>query len=109
MTVWHKSLENRFNTFAPAQQILMVCNELNRADHSQGDPEEYTRCVERALELIDLTIQNTRDKNDILELLRAREMMAQYYLDPPQQTRRLQKVLVQMEPEAWRQIGESFE
>ena len=109
MTIWHTSLGNRFDNFSPAQQILMVCNELNRAEHSADDPDEYHRCIERALELLDLSIHETQDKHDIRERLRARHVMSQYYIEPPQQTKSLQKVLVQLEPEAWRQIGESFD
>ena len=109
MTVWHKSLENRFDSFTPAQQVLMVCNELNRADHSQDDPEEFSRCIERVLELLDLSIRETQGKTGIRERLRARRVMAQYYLEPPRETKSLQKMLVQLVPEAWRQVGESFE
>lgn len=109
MTVWHKSLESRFGAYSSGRQVLMVCNELNRADHSQDEPEEYARCLERALELLDLAICETDNKNDLRERLRARHVMAQYYLEPPQSTKSLQKVLIQLEPEAWRQIGESFD
>jgi len=108
MTVWHQSLQNRFNSFSPAQQLLMVGNELNRAQHSQEDPAEYTRCLERALELLDLTIRSTRNKHLLREQLRIRHLLARMYLDPPQETQSLQKALIQLNPDAWQQVAPSF-
>ena len=51
-----------FNTYGPRQsgraiiptiiaQLLMVCNELNRAMNAKSDEKEYKDCLERALEL----------------------------------------------------------
>ena len=46
--VWHKSLQKRFHEFPVHQQLLMVANELNRAQNLINDPQEYKNCLERA-------------------------------------------------------------
>lgn len=100
MTTWHKSLERRFSTFPIHQQILMICNELNRAANLQDDYEEYKRCIERSLELLDYFITN-KDGHLLRESLRIRDIIAQAYISTPQPTKRIQAILLQMNPTAW--------
>ena len=56
MTIWHNSLERRFSAFPTHQQILMVCNEVSRAENLRDDSVEYKWCLERSLELLDYFI-----------------------------------------------------
>ena len=87
MTIWHNTLERRFSAFPTHQQILMVCNELNRAANLQDDSVEYKRCLERSLELLDYFIA---DKNGHLlrESLRIRDIIAEAYISTPKKQKR---------------------
>ena len=104
--IWHKTLDQRMNTFPKHQQILMVCNELNRGENNMKYPEEYHRCMERALELIDLLSGDPRWISGLKELRRGRREIARHYVNPvPQSTRQLQRVLIQLDKNAWEMIG----
>ncbi|MCD6219251.1 hypothetical protein J7K43_02570 [Candidatus Calescamantes bacterium] len=80
---FHKTLTpSRWREFAPSQQILMIANELNRAKNAllRKDTEEVKECYERAIELLDLTINVSRKRNQRKELLRFREILGLEYL-----------------------------
>ena len=104
MKLWHKQLEGRFSTFPAEQQLLMVCNELNRAHHQLDDTREYRNCLKRSLELMDFLISDRKWQPKLKEILRAREVIAQYYLLPPRDTKSLQRQLIQLNRDAWRMV-----
>lgn len=101
MTVWHKNLEARFSTLPTHQQIIMVANELNRANHHQNNTAEYKASLERALELMDFIIDDkAKWGRKYRELLRARRFLASQYLNAEifSETSLLQRTLIQMDP-----------
>ena len=100
MTTWHKSLEQRFSSFPIHQQILMVCNELNRAANLQDDSEEYHRCLERSLELLDYFMSDKKG-HLLRESLRIRDIIAEAYISAPKDTKGMQSTLLQMNPTVW--------
>ncbi|MCH7764152.1 MAG: hypothetical protein IIB95_10495 [Candidatus Marinimicrobia bacterium] len=100
MTIWHKSLEQRFSSFPVHQQILMVCNELNRASNLKNDVEEYNRCLERSLELLDYFMSDKKG-HLLRESLRIRDIIAEAYISFSTDTKRIQSTLLQMNPTAW--------
>jgi len=61
----------------------MIANELNRAKNwiAKNDLEGVNNCYERALELLYLTIEITKDKNRLREYLRLQEMMGKLYIE----------------------------
>ena len=61
----------------------MIGNELNRAKNwiEKNDLEEVNNCYERALELLDLTVEITESGNRLREYLRLREMMGKLYIE----------------------------
>jgi len=80
----HKTLTpDRWQKFSLKQRELMIANELNRAKNwiEKKDLEEVKNCYERALELLDLTIEITKDKNRLKEYLRLREMTGRLYIE----------------------------
>ncbi len=80
----HKTLTpNKWQKFSIKQRELMIANELNRAKNwiEKKDPEEVNNCYERALELLDLTVEITKSGNRLREYLRLREMMAKFYFE----------------------------
>jgi len=92
--VQHSALtQERWSSFSPAQQILMIANEMNRAKRlfSPLDKEGLKLCYERILYLTDLTVQSTLDRPKVCqgsnsrrgfrkELLRWRDLAAEEYL-----------------------------
>ena len=80
----HKNLKpDKWQKFSIKQRELMIANELNRAKNwiEKKDLEEVKNCYERALELLDLTIAITKNKNRLREYLRLREMMGKFYIE----------------------------
>ncbi|MBI4235487.1 hypothetical protein HY604_04275 [Candidatus Peregrinibacteria bacterium] len=78
----HKNLTlEKWSKFKKHQQILMIANEINRLLNGLDKQTlaELTECMERAIELIDLTI-NSHEKNLRKELLRFRDLFAINYL-----------------------------
>ena len=105
MTRWHVNLAARFADFPKHQQLLMVANELNRAEHLRTNPREYRKALERAMELIDLLSSDDRWRPALGELRRGREMMAQLYISPtPASTTALQRTLIQLNATAWNML-----
>ncbi len=82
--VWHKNLDaEKWQKFSLEKQILMVANELNRAinlTHRPNSRQEVVFCLERALELVDLTINNQSSSSLRRELFRWRDLLAEEYL-----------------------------
>ncbi len=103
MTLWHKNLESRFSALPSHQQIIMVANELNRANHHQHNLPEYKASLERALELMDFIIDDKiKWGRKYRELLRARRFLACQYLNAEifSETSLLQRTLIQLDPVA---------
>ena len=103
MTLWHKNLESRFSALPSHQQIIMVANELNRANHFEHNPAEYKACLERALELMDFIIDDrAKWGGKYRELLRARRFLANQYINAGifSETSLLQRTLLQLDPTA---------
>ena len=63
-------------------QILNIAAELSRSKHwiDKNDPHEIKNCLNRAFELIDLTIADCKWSNGLKELLRFRELLADFYI-----------------------------
>ena len=80
----HRNLESaKWQKFSMKQRELMIANELNRAKNwiEKNDLEEVNNCYERALELLDLTVEITKSGNRLKEYLRLREMMGKLYIE----------------------------
>lgn len=106
MPIWHKTLQKRFPTLPPFQQVLMVANELNRAQNMLNVPLEYHNAMERALELTDFMSADKRWAPKLYELRRAREIMAMLYSNlTPQPTTVLQNCLIQLDVAAWKYLN----
>ena len=107
---WHQTLEPRWKNMPVYQQILMIANELNRAENLKNDPEEYKNALERALELMDFSIAPMRNRPMLREFLRARELVAALYIGRPlSPLPAVMNGLIQLSPEAWCYLhGEKF-
>lgn len=106
----HASLRpERWARFTRSQQILQIGAEMLRAS-SCFLPEESSSlraCYERALRLVDLTVEVQLNAHLRRELLRWRDVVAELYLrDEPDVSAHEQafRVLLQLDPEAALQI-----
>ncbi|NGX50008.1 MAG: hypothetical protein K940chlam5_01618 [Candidatus Anoxychlamydiales bacterium] len=71
----HTSLsQGRWFEFSFMEQLANIGSEINRIIKAKNDQTKFDSAVLRALELIDLTIQDKKRKNNIKEILRVREV-----------------------------------
>jgi hypothetical protein len=78
----HQDLASgRWQKFSLVDQLANVGSEVGRALSWQDKNEENSRMAfERGLELLDLTIEDPKNKKRLKELLRVREMLADYFM-----------------------------
>ncbi|OGM97174.1 MAG: hypothetical protein A2817_01445 [Candidatus Yanofskybacteria bacterium RIFCSPHIGHO2_01_FULL_39_8b] len=76
MTYLHKNLaEGRWQKLSLSEQLANIGSEVGRAAKWQGkDDQNFNGALTRALELIDLTIDDPRWENRLFELGRIREI-----------------------------------
>jgi hypothetical protein len=82
---WHKGLTlERWATFPAETRVAMIENEVSRARNAQRDGfYDSTRlALERALELLDLTVETPIERALRHSLLRWRERLAKAWLFP---------------------------
>ena len=77
MTIQHKSLAvGEWQKLSLAEQMGNIGSEISRAFKWQNkDKELYENAVDRALELLDLTISDSRWRARLKELSRVREII----------------------------------
>src|SRR5206468_9097111 len=106
----HASLApDRWAAFSLDQQILMIGNEMNRAGKlgAPADDDRRRASYERVLNLTDLTILVQDRRTLRRELLRWRDLIAELYISTrgePERHARAFRVLLQLTPEAAKQI-----
>ncbi len=72
---------DRWKNFSKRQQLLTIGAEFMRAKTWQGkNREKFLSALERALELIDLTISDSKWEDNFLMPLRLREEVAKFYI-----------------------------
>ncbi|MBI4281566.1 hypothetical protein HY625_01955 [Candidatus Uhrbacteria bacterium] len=82
MDAVHTSLAaGRWQTFTLSEQLGNIGSEVGRALnwHKRSDESRTQSALDRALELFDLTIADTRWKVRLREILRAREVACDYF------------------------------
>lgn len=68
--------KGKWNTFTLSEQLGNIGSEVNRAVRFKNkDNKAFDNAFERALELIDLTIADTRWLKRLKEITRARELL----------------------------------
>lgn len=81
--IQHRELAaGRWKTLSFAEQMTHVGSEIERAIawEAKGQPDLSRKAFERALELLDLTIANTKGRARLRELLRVREALADHFV-----------------------------
>jgi len=83
MTYTHKSLASgRWLKMSFLKQMANIGSEVERcANAKESGSSRFDMALQRALELIDLTISDPKNTNRLKELCRLREVFADYCLD----------------------------
>ncbi|MEO0095710.1 MAG: hypothetical protein ABIL18_05860 [candidate division WOR-3 bacterium] len=81
MNYQHKELaQGKWFQFSFIEQMAHIGSEVNRAINWREKNREYSiKATERALELIDLTIIDPKNKRRLKELVRLREVLVDYF------------------------------
>jgi hypothetical protein len=82
MTVQHRELAaGRWCQLSLVEQLANTGSEVERALNwkQRGNAEYSKRAIERALELLDLTIADARHRGRLRELTRLREVLVDYF------------------------------
>jgi hypothetical protein len=102
--VYHKNMTTeKWFAYESYQQLLMIANELNRAQNSltSGDADNAIHAWERAFELTDLTAEDTKNQRWLKELLRFRELLGEVFIsNSPELNKSLMMALLTFHPAA---------
>ena len=83
MSYQHQSLAaGRWRSLSLVEQLANIGSEVERALNwrQKGNPVYSRNALERALELIDLTVADPRHRGRLKEITRLREVLLDYFL-----------------------------
>lgn len=82
MNTFHKDLSARWNDLTTVEQMANIGAEVGRAIswHKKNNKMMSQNAFYRALELLDFTIEDSKNKNPLKEILRVREMLVDYFM-----------------------------
>jgi len=82
MNIYHTDLVNRWKKFSLINQMANIGAEVGRAINwrKKGDKQMSKNALYRALELIDFTVDDPKNKKSLKEILRVREILVDYFL-----------------------------
>ena len=79
--ILNKQFEDRWFRFPLIEQMTNIGTEIGRAINWKNKDEKMSRAsFERGLELLDLTIEDPKNKKRLKELLRVRETLSDYFM-----------------------------
>jgi len=78
--IFSEQFKNRWLRFSLAEQMANIGAEIGRAiNWREKGTSESMAFFERGLELLDLTIEDVKNRKRLQELLRVRECLADYF------------------------------
>lgn len=82
MNIFHAEIEDKWNSYNIFEQYSNIGAELGRAINwkKKNNLPRSTNALYRALELIDFTVADKKNKNSLKEILRMREIFLDYFL-----------------------------
>jgi len=82
MNYFHKEIIDKWKNYSIFEQMANIGAEVGRAINwkKKHNFKMYTNAFYRALELIDLTVADKKNKNSLKEILRMRELLGDYFL-----------------------------
>lgn len=84
----------KWKSFSKQEQILNIAAELARAKNwlLEGRPSQVINALDRSFELIDLTINVGHRQGLLRELLRLRDVLAQFYIQKNKNIKELTEI-----------------
>lgn len=81
MNLFHKNLQTRWSRFSIHEQMANIGAEVGRAINwkKKRNKEMSKNALYRALELLDFTIDDPKNKNSLKEICRVREILVDYF------------------------------
>ena len=81
MNIFHKDLEKRWVNFSIFEQMANIGAEVGRAINwnKKENKKMSQNAFYRALELLDFSIDDPKNKNSLKEILRVREVLVDYF------------------------------
>lgn len=81
MNIYHKNLAGgKWKKLSFIEQMANISSEIGRAVNLKNNDKKLSReAFERALELLDLTIEDPKNKNKLKELCLLREMLSDHF------------------------------
>lgn len=82
MNIFHKEMMSRWNKLSIFEQMANIGAEVGRTiSWRKKDNREMSRnALYRALELIDFSVDDSKNKNSLKEILRMREILVDYFM-----------------------------
>lgn len=82
MNIFHKDLVGRWNQFSMFEQMANIGAEVGRAINwkNKKNSEMSKNAFYRALELIDFTVDDSKNINSLKEILIMRELLVDYLM-----------------------------
>ena len=81
MSIYHKDLAERFKNLSIFEQMANIGAEVGRAINWRSKNIDLgKKAFYRALELFDFAINDSKNRNSLKEILRAREVFCDYYI-----------------------------
>lgn len=87
MNIQHQELKNgRWNQLSLVEQMAHVGSEVERAllAKEKNNSSRMNQAFERALELLDFSLEAANNRTRLKEIARTREVIADYFLDDNQ-------------------------
>ena len=80
--IFHTGLEDRWSDYSLEEQMANIGAEVGRTINwkKKGNIQMSKNALYRGLELLDLTINDKKNKNSLKEILRVREALVDYFL-----------------------------
>lgn len=80
MNLFHKNLAKRWKKFSTVEQMANIGAEVGRAiNWRKKNREMSTNAFYRALELIDFSLNDTKNRSVLKEFCRVRELLVDYF------------------------------
>lgn len=81
MNIFHRDTAKRWNKFSRSEQMANIGAEVGRAINwrKKANAEMSKNAFYRALELLDFTINDSKNKSSLGEILRVRELLVDYF------------------------------
>lgn len=81
MNIFHTDLSERWNTYSTAEQMANIGSEVGRMiSWRKKNNVQSKNAFYRALELLDYTINDPKNIKSLKEILRVREVLADFYV-----------------------------